>query len=230
MNLNGKNMAIPSMKREMSMIAGPNPNQPYPFQSPPSIDPIDRSMAVPSKEPFESACTSTGLYLMKEQPDPMTVSGSANLLSHFGLEATYNKFCGGKKVKETLSSFLPDLPGYIDTVGMQDNSSLNALIERPPLVGSKEIQPLSQSLLSSFRLHLGPLPAQYKAMYQSIDSTRRKNKHHKKHRSSQPHDSHTNDSEEYEHKKHKKKKHEDSEKRKKKKEKKKKKERDRDRN
>ena len=37
-----------------------------------------------------------------------------------------------KKMKDTLSSFLPQLPGVIDTPGNQDNSSLRGLIEKPP--------------------------------------------------------------------------------------------------
>ena len=35
-------------------------------------------------------------------------------------------------MKDTLSSFLPQLPGVIDTPGNQDNSSLRGLIEKPP--------------------------------------------------------------------------------------------------
>ena len=35
-------------------------------------------------------------------------------------------------MKDTLSSFLPQLPGVIDTPGSQDNSSLRGLIEKPP--------------------------------------------------------------------------------------------------
>ena len=35
-------------------------------------------------------------------------------------------------MKDTLSSFLPQLPGVIDTPGAQDNSSLRGLIDKPP--------------------------------------------------------------------------------------------------
>ena len=35
-------------------------------------------------------------------------------------------------MKDSLSSFLPNLPGVIDTPGSQDNSSLRGLIEKPP--------------------------------------------------------------------------------------------------
>lgn len=189
---------------------------------------VQPSLAAPEKKDVPM-CTDTGIYLMRDKVEPITLSGNTNLIAHYSLETTYNKFCGGKKVKEPLSSFLPDLPGFIDTHAMQDDSSLKALIERPP-VANKEIQALSQSLLSSFRLHPGPLPEHYRAQYQSIDSSRRKNKHHKKHRSDPTHNPLAQDGEEYEHKKHKKKKHDDSEKKKKKKDKKKKREKDKDRN
>ena len=48
------------------------------------------------------------------------VTGSTNLMAHWGLEHSYNKF-SGKKFKEELSAFMPNLPGNIDTPGMQDN-------------------------------------------------------------------------------------------------------------
>lgn len=41
-------------------------------------------------------------------------------MAYYGLEHSYSKF-SGKKLKEQLSSFLPSLPGTIDTPGHQDN-------------------------------------------------------------------------------------------------------------
>lgn len=41
-------------------------------------------------------------------------------MAFYNLEHSYNKF-SGKKLKEQLSSFLPNLPGAIDTPGDQDN-------------------------------------------------------------------------------------------------------------
>lgn len=38
------------------------------------------------------------------------LTGNTNLITHYNLEHAYNKFCG-KKVKEKLSNFLPELPG-----------------------------------------------------------------------------------------------------------------------
>ena len=74
-------------------------------------------------------------------------------MAHYNLEHSYNKF-SGKKFKDTLSSFLPSLPGHIDESGTKDNSSLRAIIEKPP-IGGKELAFLSTSQLSGFRLHPG---------------------------------------------------------------------------
>ena len=38
------------------------------------------------------------------------LTGNTNLITHYNLEHAYNRFCG-KKVKEKLSNFLPELPG-----------------------------------------------------------------------------------------------------------------------
>ncbi|KFW82808.1 Mediator of RNA polymerase II transcription subunit 19, partial [Manacus vitellinus] len=134
------------------------------------------------------------------------LTGSTNLITHYNLEHAYNKFCG-KKVKEKLSNFLPDLPGMIDLPGSHDSSSLRSLIEKPPICGSS-FTPLTGAMLTGFRLHAGP----------------KKNKHkHKQSRTQDPVPPETpSDSD---HKKKKKKKEEDPERKRKKKEKKKKKNR-----
>lgn len=76
-------------------------------------------------------------------------------MSYYGLEHSYSKF-SGKKLKEQLSSFLPTLPGVIDSPGQQDNSSLRSVIEKPP-IGGKELLPLTNIQLDGFRLHPGPV-------------------------------------------------------------------------
>lgn len=48
------------------------------------------------------------------------LTGATNLMAYYGLEHSYSKF-SGKKVKEQLSSFLPNLPGIIDSPGHSDN-------------------------------------------------------------------------------------------------------------
>jgi len=48
------------------------------------------------------------------------LTGATNLMAYHGLEHSYSKF-SGKKLKEQLSSFLPNLPGIIDRPGHIDN-------------------------------------------------------------------------------------------------------------
>ncbi|CAG9831121.1 unnamed protein product [Diabrotica balteata] len=164
-------------------------------------------------------------YLMKEPPGESELTGATNLMTYYGLEHSYSKF-SGKKLKEQLSSFLPTLPGVIDSPGQQDNSSLRSVIEKPP-VGGKELLPLSNIQLDGFRLHPGPLPEQYRyANAAPIKKHKNKHKKHNKHKetglpSQETAVSDTN-SETHE-KKHKKQKRHDEEKRKRKKEKKRKK-------
>jgi mediator of RNA polymerase II transcription subunit 19 len=95
-------------------------------------------------------------YLMKEPPAESELTGATNLVSYHNLEHTFNKFCGGRKMKDQLSAFLPNLPGNIDTPAVQDNSSLRLLIEKPP-IGGKELLPLTTNQLQGFRLHQGPV-------------------------------------------------------------------------
>ncbi|XP_033747605.1 mediator of RNA polymerase II transcription subunit 19-like [Ylistrum balloti] len=107
-------------------------------------------------------------YLVKDMgsgtANPSEMTGSNNLIIHYDLEHSYSKFCK-KEGKEELSAFLPNLPGYIDAPGINDNSSLRSLIDKPPITG-KELNPLSNSSLTGFRLHPGPLPEQYRFMNQ----------------------------------------------------------------
>ncbi|KAF2883971.1 hypothetical protein ILUMI_22199 [Ignelater luminosus] len=117
-------------------------------------------------------------YLMKEPPGDSELTGATNLMAYYGLEHSYTKF-SGKKLKESLSSFLPTLPGVIDAPGAQDNSSLRSVIEKPP-IGGKELLPLTSTQLDGFRLHPGPLPEQYRYINQT-PIKKHKNKH-KKHK------------------------------------------------
>uniref|UniRef100_A0A669PJR4 Mediator of RNA polymerase II transcription subunit 19 n=1 Tax=Phasianus colchicus TaxID=9054 RepID=A0A669PJR4_PHACC len=122
-------------------------------------------------------------YLLRELPGSTELTGSTNLITHYNLEHAYNKFCG-KKVKEKLSNFLPDLPGMIDLPGSHDNSSLRSLIEKPPICGSS-FTPLTGTMLTGFRLHAGPLPEQCRLMH--IQPPKKKNKHkHKQSRTQDP--------------------------------------------
>ena len=51
------------------------------------------------------------------------LTGGTNLMQHYGLEHSYLKF-SSKKLKDELSTFLPNLPGHIDTPGIQDNRQI----------------------------------------------------------------------------------------------------------
>ncbi|XP_028314509.1 mediator of RNA polymerase II transcription subunit 19-A isoform X2 [Gouania willdenowi] len=159
-------------------------------------------------------------YLLRELPVGNELTGNTNLITHYNLEHAYNKFCG-KKVKEKLSNFLPELPGMIDCPGTQDGSSLRSLIDKPPVCGNS-FSPLTGTLLTGFRLHTGPLPEQYRLMH--IQPPKKKSKHkHKHHRPQDPLPQETpSDSDP---KKKKKKRDDDPDRKKKKKDKKKKKNR-----
>ncbi|XP_059608971.1 mediator of RNA polymerase II transcription subunit 19 isoform X2 [Phlebotomus argentipes] len=117
-------------------------------------------------------------YLMKEPPSECGVTGATNLMSYNNLEHSYSKY-SGKKVKEQLSSFLPNLPGVIDGPGQSDNSSLRSVIDKPPIVG-KELLSLTSVQLAGFRLHPGPLPEHYRYL-NTAPAKKHKNKH-KKHK------------------------------------------------
>jgi len=112
-------------------------------------------------------------YLMKQDPLPVAeLTGANNLMQSKGLENSYIKLTT-KRMKDSLSSFLPNLPGVIDTPGAEDNSSLRGLIEKPP-VGGKELHPLSHAQLAGFRLHPGPLPDQYRISMQVQNNKKKK--------------------------------------------------------
>lgn len=51
------------------------------------------------------------------------LTGNTNLITHYNLEHAYNKFCG-KKVKEKLSNFLPELPGEFGTVKVVEQTDM----------------------------------------------------------------------------------------------------------
>ncbi|XP_077464996.1 mediator of RNA polymerase II transcription subunit 19-A [Stigmatopora argus] len=158
----------PPLPQNQVSVAGQMPPQ-LGDEGPP---PLRKSGAM--NEPF---------YLLRELPVGNELTGNTNLITHYNLEHAYNKFCG-KKVKEKLSNFLPELPGMIDCPGNQDGSSLRSLIDKPPVSGNS-FSPLTGALLTGFRLHTGPLPEQYRLMH--IQPPKKKSKHkHKHHRPQDP--------------------------------------------
>lgn len=61
---------------------------------------------VPSTKVINQTCTRINVSFLVGNE----LTGNTNLITHYNLEHAYNKFCG-KKVKEKLSNFLPELPG-----------------------------------------------------------------------------------------------------------------------
>lgn len=112
-------------------------------------------------------------------------TGATNLMAYYGLEHSYSKF-NGKKLKESLSSFLPNLPGIMDGPGQEDNSTLGSVIAKRP-IGGKELLPLTSAQLAGFRLHPGPLPEQYRYVSAAPPKKHKPNKHKKhKHKDGAP--------------------------------------------
>ncbi|XP_017863828.1 PREDICTED: mediator of RNA polymerase II transcription subunit 19 isoform X2 [Drosophila arizonae] len=118
-------------------------------------------------------------YSMKEPPAKAELTGDKDLMTEYGLHHTLTKF-KEKKFKESLASFLPNIPGINDLITHPvENSTLRSVIEKPP-IGGKELLPLTPVQLAGFRLHPGPLPEQYRTTY-ATPARKHKNKH-KKHK------------------------------------------------
>lgn len=115
-----------------------------------------------------------------DNPTGMTtipgVPGGPSAIGPHGLDEMYVKF-SDKNIKDGLSSFLPDLPGYIDAPGTGD-TSLQSLIDKPP-VGGRELVALSDTALQGFFLMPGSVPDQYK--FQNRPPEKKKKKKHKHH-------------------------------------------------
>jgi len=104
------------------------------------------------------------------------VPGGPSSIGPHGLDEMYVKF-SDKNIKDGLSSFLPDLPGYIDAPGTGD-TSLQSLIDKPP-VGGRELVALSDAALQGFFLMPGSVPDQYKFQNRPPEKKKKhkKNKH-----------------------------------------------------
>ncbi|XP_017135267.1 mediator of RNA polymerase II transcription subunit 19 [Drosophila miranda] len=118
-------------------------------------------------------------YSMKEPPAKAELTGDKDLMTEYGLHHTLTKF-KEKKFKESLSSFLQNIPGINDLITHPvENSTLRSVIEKPP-IGGKELLPLTAVQLAGFRLHPGPLPEQYRTTY--VTPARKHKNKHKKHK------------------------------------------------
>ncbi|KAH8264975.1 hypothetical protein KR038_009857 [Drosophila bunnanda] len=118
-------------------------------------------------------------YSMKEPPAKAELTGDKDLMTENGLHHTLTKF-KEKKFKESLASFLQNIPGINDLITHPvENSTLRSVIEKPP-IGGKELIPLTPVQLAGFRLHPGPLPEQYRTTY--VTPARKHKNKHKKHK------------------------------------------------
>ncbi|XP_068680906.1 mediator of RNA polymerase II transcription subunit 19-like [Montipora foliosa] len=125
-----------------------------------------------SSTPTPSIQTCSFYLLRDDAQTPLETN--ANLLVKHGVEQTYQK---SKKVKESLSSFLPYLPGVMDEHGGPENS-LRSVVDKPP-IGGKELLPLTGHSLSGFRLNPGPIPEQFRFMSQHPVKKKHRHKKHK---------------------------------------------------
>ena len=103
------------------------------------------------------------VYLLKDRNIPAATqdTGANNLIvarGRFlllfcsmisGLKHTYMKYCQ-KKLKETLSDFLPDLPG-VQNNAAENGTGIRALIEGPQPI-AKPLEYLTAGQMESFRL------------------------------------------------------------------------------
>lgn len=96
------------------------------------------------------------------------------------VEKSYKELTS-RKIKDTLSSFLPKVPGEVDSTDTHPETMLQDLIEHRP-IGGKEFHPLSNQALLGFRLKPGQLPEQFKmdpALLESKPHHRKKKRKHK---------------------------------------------------
>ncbi|VDO20255.1 unnamed protein product [Haemonchus placei] len=100
-----------------------------------------------------------------ELPPKSPMLGSSDLLTAYDLGAVYSRYCGAKKMREDLNSFLPQIYGNFNFSQAQDISSLKMLVEKPPITG-KEINTLSSTAMSGFRLTPGPVDERYRYLFE----------------------------------------------------------------
>ncbi|CAI7993071.1 Mediator of RNA polymerase II transcription subunit 19 [Geodia barretti] len=93
------------------------------------------------------------------------------------LQKAYTEL-NSRKIKDPLSSFLPDIPGEFDSAEPPGTTLLD-LVENKP-IGGKEFHGLSGQALLGFRLLPGPLPEQFRIDPPSMTGhtkSRKKKKH-----------------------------------------------------
>lgn len=143
------------------------------------------SAVMPTVSVIQQPSSSADLYLCgtsNNATDPLGEGdgGGVQKASFETLEDHYKEL-NSRKIKDSLSSFLPDIPGEFDSIDSTDTKLRHLLDQR--LIGNKEFHSLSGHALLGFRLLPGPLPEQYRIDPPSHEarSHHRKKKH--KHRS-----------------------------------------------
>lgn len=99
-----------------------------------------------------------GFYLLKhDHIDKDEVMPDTNLLRKYGLEKSFHKL-QSRRVDDRLSSFLPNIPAFIDVPASEDGASLlKALQTFNPQLRKRICMPTPQMLVG-FRLAPGPVP------------------------------------------------------------------------
>ncbi|KAL6725556.1 hypothetical protein Aduo_007599 [Ancylostoma duodenale] len=137
-----------------------------PAHSSPAISTLSLKTKISFKTGAATAVTVTPFYTLKpELPPKSPMLGSSDLLTAYDLGAVYSRYCGAKKMREDLNSFLPQIYGNFNFSQAQDISSLKMLVEKPPITG-KEINTLSSTAMSGFRLTPGPVDERYRYLFE----------------------------------------------------------------
>jgi len=111
------------------------------------------------------------LFMDRQLPQVTSDTGAKNLLILHGLNHAHYKYCQ-KKVKDSLTHFLPHLPGIINMGPSDNDSSLRSLIEGQ-MPQSKPIEPLNSQQMDAFRLSANGAKLPEKLM-EELNATARK--------------------------------------------------------
>ncbi|KAK5984177.1 Mediator of RNA polymerase II transcription subunit 19, partial [Trichostrongylus colubriformis] len=92
-----------------------------PSLSSPAISTLSLKTKISFKTGAATAVTVTPFYTLKpELPPKSPMLGSSDLLTAYDLGAVYSRYCGAKKMREDLNSFLPQIYGNFNFSQAQD--------------------------------------------------------------------------------------------------------------
>lgn len=146
-----------SIGQPMTLLAGSI--QTLPTEHIPHSQPV--AMAMQPVRP-QRTVPKADLYLCKtannaSEPTTEEDVGNKSRVSLNDLEHSFKDF-GSQQIKDSLSSFLPNVPGEFDRM---PDTMLRQLLEQRT-IGGKDFAPLSGQALLGFRLLPGPLPEMYR--------------------------------------------------------------------